>query len=74
MNYIGTERLYSATELGAVLGISACKVGRIANQIGLKCEEFGAYFKDKCRNSFKEIETFRYNSSAIDVLRQHITC
>ena len=38
MNYIGTEKLYTATEIGSILGISGCMVGKIANRLNLKIE------------------------------------
>jgi len=56
-----TEKTYSASEVGNALGISAAKVGRIANAYGLKTEEFGIFVLDKSRYSSKEVTTFRYN-------------
>jgi prophage antirepressor-like protein len=56
-----TGKTYSAAEVGNALGISAAKVGRIANAHGLKTEEYGVFVLDKSRYSSKEITTFRYN-------------
>lgn len=56
-----TEKTYSASEVGNALGISAAKVGRLANAYGLKTEEFGIFVLDKSRYSSKEVTTFRYN-------------
>ncbi|MCL6594568.1 MAG: hypothetical protein K6T31_11370 [Alicyclobacillus sp.] len=56
-----TERLYTASEIGAELGISANKVGRIANHLGLKTEEYGVYVLDKSPYCDKQVEAFRYN-------------
>lgn len=56
-----SERLYSATEIGTELGISANKVGRIANQLGLKTEEYGVHVLDKSPYSSKQVDSFRYN-------------
>lgn len=56
-----TERLYTASEIGAELGISANKVGRIANHLGLKTKEYGVYVLDKSPYCDKQVEAFRYN-------------
>ena len=56
-----TERTYSASEIGNVLGISAAKVGKIANAYGLKTDEYGITVMDKSRYSSKEVAAFRYN-------------
>jgi len=56
-----TGRLYSASEVGNAFGISAAKVGRIANAYGLKTEEYGVVVLDKSRYSAKEVSSFRYN-------------
>ena len=56
-----TGRLYSASEVGNAFGISAAKVGRIANAYRLKTEEYGVMVLDKSRYSAKEVSSFRYN-------------
>ena len=63
------ERTYTATEIGKMLGISAAKVGRIANKYNLKTEENGKLFYDKSPNSSKEVETFRYYERALDAFK-----
>jgi hypothetical protein len=70
-----TEKTYTATEVGVVLGLSANKVGRIANSLGLKHEkgtegDYGKWFEDKSKYSNKEVETFRYNQKGIDKLKE----
>ena len=55
------EKTYSASEVGNALGISANKVGKLANAYGLKTEEFGVFVLDKSRYSSKEVTSFRYN-------------
>ena len=60
------QTTYSAKELGDVLGISANRVGRIANAHGLKTEEYGLYYLNKSQHSDKQVEHFRYFESAID--------
>lgn len=59
------QETYTAEQIGKRLGISANKVGRIANAHGLKTEEYGRWFVDKSPNSAKEVRTFRYFESAI---------
>lgn len=56
-----TEKTYSASEIGNALGISAAKVGKIANSYGLKTDEYGITVLDKSRYSSKEVAAFRYN-------------
>lgn len=55
------EKTYSASEVGNALGISAAKVGKIANAYGLKTDEYGITVMDKSRYSSKEVTAFRYN-------------
>ena len=57
---------YSAKEIGDMLGMSANRVGRIANTHGLKTEEYGLYYLSKSQHSDKQVEHFRYFESAID--------
>lgn len=70
-NYLPeVEKTYSAKEVGEMLGISANKVGRIANANGLKTPEYGRYVADKSKNSDKEVENFRYNENGVKVLQE----
>lgn len=55
------EKTYTATEIGKELGITANKVGRIANKHKLKTEEYGIEVLDKSRSSNKQVPSFRYN-------------
>ena len=64
------EKTYSATEIGKILGVSANKIGKLANQYNLKIPEFGKLFYDKSRYSNKEVETFRYYDKAINKFRE----
>lgn len=63
------ERLYTATEIGDILGISANKVGKLTNTHNLKTDEYGKWFHDKSRHSNKEVESFKYNERIIPVLK-----
>ena len=53
------EITYSATDIGKMLGVSANKIGKIANQHNLKTPQFGKLFYSKSEHSCKEVETFR---------------
>ena len=64
------EKTYSASEIGNALGITAAKVGRLANAHGLKTDEYGITVMDKSRYSSKEIASFRYNEKGKAKLRE----
>lgn len=66
------QKSYSASEVGKMLGISANKVGHIANQNGLKTPENGYFALDKSPHSSKEIETFRYNERGVEAVRSYL--
>ena len=66
------NKTFSASEVGEMLGVSSNKIGRIANEINLKTEEYGIFVLDKSRSSDKQVESFRYNEKAIDVLKNHL--
>lgn len=59
------EKTYSAAEIGKVYGVSAMKIGQLANKHNLKTPQYGKYFYSKSEHSCKEVETFRYYQSAI---------
>lgn len=63
------EKTYSAKEAGDMLGISANKVGRLANANGLKTPEYGRYVADKAKGSDKEVQSFRYNENGVKALQ-----
>ena len=67
-----SQKTYSAGEIGAMLGVSARKIGRIANLNNLKTKEYGKFFYDKSRYSSKEVETFRYFDNAISKFKELI--
>jgi phage anti-repressor protein len=67
------EKNYSATEVGEKLGISANRVGKIANILGLKVNgEFGKWYVDKARNTNKQVNTFRYTQKAIEKIKSEM--
>jgi hypothetical protein len=61
-------RTYTATEVAEKLGVTANFIGRTANANGLKTLEFGIFVLDKSRSSEKQVETFRYNDKAVEIL------
>ena len=63
------RRTYSATEIGNQLGVSAHKIGTIANQHNLKTSEYGEWVVDKARHASKEVQSFRYYDSIVPILR-----
>lgn len=64
------ERTYTAEEVGGMLGISSNKVGRMANQNGLKTPEYGIQVWDKARHSGKQVPAWRYNDKAVQRFRE----
>lgn len=67
-----TERLYSATEIGQMLGVSSHQIGSIASQHRLKTPEYGILVWDKSPYSSKQIQAFRYNKRALEKFREII--
>ena len=66
------EHYYTAAEAGREIGVSANKIGRIANANNLKTEQYGKFFLDKSAHSSKQVEAFRYNANGISALRHLI--
>lgn len=63
------ERLLMAGQVGDLLGVSANRIGRLANMHSMKTSEFGEFRLDKSVSSSKQVEVFHYNQKAIDKLR-----
>ena len=64
------RKTYSASEIGEHLGISAHKVGLLANRHSLKTAEYGIWVLDKSPNSNKQVQSFRYYDDVIDALQK----
>lgn len=62
-------KVYTAKDIGDMFGISANKVGRIANQNNLKTSEYGEYRRDKSKHSAHECDAWVYYEAAIPVFR-----
>lgn len=66
------EHYHTAGEVGDMLGVSAQKIGRIANANDLKTDQYGILVMDKSAYSSKQVEAFRYNAEGIKALRHLI--
>lgn len=71
------DKEYSATEVGKQLGISANKVGRIANTLGLKAEqpgqnEFGRWSNSKSQHSDKEVAQWLYTDAGLEAIKAEV--
>ena len=64
------EKLYSAGEVGEMLGVSGQRIGKTANRHGLKTPEYGKLVWDKSPYSPKQVQTFMYNHQAIEKLKE----
>lgn len=62
------EKMYSATEVGEMLGVSAMKVGKTANAYGLKNDTYGKTVMSKSQHSAKEVPQFLYNDKGVQIL------
>ena len=64
------ERHYKAVEIGDMFGVTSQRIGLIANANGLKTDEYGKWYHDKSPHSNKEVDSFRYNSKAIERFKE----
>lgn len=67
---LSEQKMYTATEIGEMFGVSSQKVGRIANKFGMKTEEYGTYYRTKSQHSCKEVDSFVYNDKAVERFRE----
>ena len=67
---VAERKTYSATEIGAMFGVSANKIGKLANRHNLKTDAYGKLFYSKSEHSVKEVETWRYYESVIPVFEK----
>jgi hypothetical protein len=66
---------YTATEIGAMFGMTPAMIGTIANDIGLKApcgenDEYGAWIRVKPRHSSKEIIMWVYSEKSVEWFRK----
>ncbi|EDX42721.1 ORF6N domain-containing protein [Limosilactobacillus reuteri] len=68
---------YSATEIGKLLGITSNKVGRIANELGLKADqpgqnEYGRWSNSKSKYSDKEVPQWLYFEKGFQAIKEYL--
>lgn len=68
---------YSATEIGKLLGITSNKVGRIANEIGIKAEQpgqnkYGRWANSKSKHSDKEVPQWLYFEKGFRAIKAYL--
>jgi phage anti-repressor protein len=66
------EKLYSAAEIGEMCGISANMVGRTADALGLKIEEYGMFLLSQNPCSLKPVTAFHYRRKAADRIQEFL--
>lgn len=59
------QKMYTATEIGEMFGVTAQKIGKLSNQYGMKTDEYGTWYRSKSQYSNKEVDTFVYNDKAV---------
>jgi len=64
------EKSYTVTELGGMFGVSAQKIGKLANAHNLKTDEYGYFALDKARYRNKQVESFRYCESGKEKIQK----
>ncbi len=64
------QKMYSAGEIGKILGVSAQKIGRLSNEHNLKTTEYGEWYRSKSEHSSKEVDTFVYNDKGLKKFRE----
>lgn len=62
-------KTYSATDIAQILGVSRNKVGRIANEYGIKTDQYGQWYHDITPTG-KQVDNFRYNDAAIEKFKE----
>lgn len=67
------ERTYSAQEVADMYGITANRVGRIANENGLKTAKYGHLVMDVARHcQGKAVQSFRYNETGARAIGKYV--
>ncbi len=71
-----TEKWYTAGEIGAEIGLSANKVGRIAKANGIKApegesNEYGRWIFSKSQYSSREVSSFIYSEAGLEWFKEY---
>ena len=64
-----TRKTYSATEIGEKLGVSANKIGRLANKYNLKTDKYGELCGD-ITSSGRQVQNFYYYEEAVEKFQE----
>lgn len=62
------EKTYTAHEVGDRYGVSANRIGKLANRHGLKTAEYGMLVMDKAKGYSKDVESWRYNERGVQAI------
>lgn len=62
------EKTYTAREVGNRYGVSANRIGKLANRHGLKTAEYGMLVMDKAKGCSKDVESWRYNERGVQAI------
>lgn len=65
-----SESFYTAGEFAKEFGISAMRIGKVANAHGLKAQRFGEYRLSKSPYGNKQVEQFFYNPAGREALAE----
>lgn len=66
------QTTWTATEIATELGVTAARVGRVANALNLKTTQYGEYRLSKSRYGPKQVETFYYFSVGREAIHKEI--
>ena len=60
------QKMYTATEIGEMFGVTPQRIGILSNEYGMKNDEYGTWYRSKSQYSNKEVDSFMYNDRAVD--------
>ena len=63
------KKVYSATEIGKMFGVSANKIGRLANKYNLKTDKYGELCGD-ITSSGRQVQNFYYYEEAVEKFQE----
>lgn len=64
------QKMYTATEIGEMFGVSAQKIGKVSNEYQMKNAEFGEWYRSKSQHSSREVDSFMYNDRAVERFKE----
>lgn len=66
------DKRYSATEIAEELGVSAIRVGKVANELGLKAPPYAEQRLSIAKYTNKEVAMFYYSEKAKERIKKYI--